>query len=339
MNLSIWNDEFWLPQNTTWQNFHELEQNGVRLPKIRDLLYVYPLAALLYITRLLFEYYIAQPLGRSVGVRDDQLNKQRIDKKSINRSKSPDNIQKQQQRRTKTRMSPLAKFSESTWRFTFYLSVFLYGVLIMKDKIWLWDTRHCWLNYPNHELTNDVYWYYMIELAFYWSLVFSQFIDVKRKDFWEMFLHHIATISLLSFSYIVNFVRVGSLVLVVHDCGDYWLEGAKMAKYARAQRLCDTTFVIFAVVWFITRLCFYPYKVLYTTTFEEMNILGLFPAYYMFNGLLILLQILHYFWFYLICQVAISACKAGKVKKDERSDSEESDDEQDTVDADVDKDK
>ncbi|CAM4893915.1 unnamed protein product [Rotaria socialis] len=70
-----------------------------------------------------------------------------------------------------------------------------------------------------------------------------------------------------------------------------------------------------------------------------MNILGLFPAYYMFNGLLILLQILHYFWFYLICQVAISACKAGKVKKDERSDSEESDDEQDTVDGDVDKDK
>jgi len=64
----------------------------------------------------------------------------------------------------------------------------------------------------------------MIELAFYWSLVFSQFIDVKRKDFWQMFIHHIATILLLSFSYIVNFVRVGTLVLVVHDCGDYWLE-------------------------------------------------------------------------------------------------------------------
>jgi ceramide synthetase len=64
----------------------------------------------------------------------------------------------------------------------------------------------------------------MIELAFYWSLIFSQFIDVKRKDFWQMFIHHIATISLLSFSYIVNFVRVGTLVLIIHDCGDYWLE-------------------------------------------------------------------------------------------------------------------
>jgi len=64
----------------------------------------------------------------------------------------------------------------------------------------------------------------MIELAFYWSLIFTQFIDVKRKDFWQMFIHHIATITLLSFSYLINFVRVGTLVLVVHDCGDYWLE-------------------------------------------------------------------------------------------------------------------
>ncbi|CAF0714312.1 unnamed protein product [Adineta steineri] len=334
MNISIWNDQFWLPENITWNDFSQLEQNGIRLPQIHDLIYVYPLAGILYITRVLFENYIAQPFGRSIGIHDNQSNIKHIDKKS-NHYKSSDN------KRAKrcTRISPLTKFSESTWRFTFYLGIFLYGVIILKNKIWLWDTRHCWLNYPNHSLTNDVYWYYMMELAFYWSLLFSQFIDVKRKDFWEMFTHHIATISLLSFSYIVNFVRVGALVLVVHDCADYWLECAKMAKYARAQRTCDTMFVIFAVVWFITRLCYYPYKVLYTTTFEEMTILGLFPAYYVFNGLLILLQILHYFWFYLICQVAISACKAGEVTKDQRSDSEESDDEQDIIDGDVDKDK
>ena len=108
-----------------------------------------------------------------------------------------------------------------------------------------------------------------------------------------------------------------------------------MAKYARAQKICDILFFIFALVWLITRLCYYPYKfvhsttkknvlfsfvfflsrVLYTTTFEELEILGLFPAFYIFNGLLILLQILHYFWFYLICQVAISAFKEGKVRR------------------------
>jgi hypothetical protein len=51
----MWNEAFWLPPNVTWQNFVELEQQGVVLPRLRDLLYVYPLAGVLYITRFFFE--------------------------------------------------------------------------------------------------------------------------------------------------------------------------------------------------------------------------------------------------------------------------------------------
>ncbi|CAF1074212.1 unnamed protein product [Rotaria sordida] len=307
----MWNEQFWLPRNTTWNDFLELEQKGIRIPQLRDLIYVYPLAGILYIIRVLFEYYIARPIGRAFGIQDTHLRNSHVTR--------------------------LGKFNESFWRFTFYFTMSIYGIIILQNKSWTWDTRHCWLNYPNHPLTDDIFWYYMIELANYWSLIFSQFIDVKRKDFWQMFIHHIATIALLSFSYMVNFVRIGTLVIVIHDCGDYWLEGGKMAKYARAQKICDTLFIIFAIVWFITRLCYYPYKVLYSTTFEELTILGSFPALYGFNGLLILLQILHYFWFYLICRVAISAFKAGKVEKDNRSDSDESDDESSNKNVDIDK--
>jgi hypothetical protein len=128
MNLSIWNEQFWLPKNETWKDFDELEQNGIRVPRITDLLYVYPLAGILYIARVLFESYIAQPLGRSIGVRDKESNIQRIDQKS-NHYKSSDNKRK----KPSTRVSPLAKFSESTWRFTFYLGIFLYGVIILRN--------------------------------------------------------------------------------------------------------------------------------------------------------------------------------------------------------------
>ena len=38
----------------------------------------------------------------------------------------------------------------------------------------------------------------MIEMAFYWSLFFTQFSDVKRKDFMEIFVHHLATLALLT---------------------------------------------------------------------------------------------------------------------------------------------
>ena len=35
-----------------------------------------------------------------------------------------------------------------------------------------------------------------------------------------MIVHHVATIALLYFSWIMNFVRIGTLVLIVHDVAD-----------------------------------------------------------------------------------------------------------------------
>ena len=68
------------------------------------------------------------------------------------------------------------------------------------------------------------------------------------QDWWEMFIHHLATLALLTLSWTtqmfrsgtvvtpsdvyVHVVRIGSLVILVHDFADHWMELAKMAKYA-----------------------------------------------------------------------------------------------------------
>ena len=102
-------------------------------------------------------------------------------------------------------------------------------------------------------MDNDIWWYYMLELSFYWSLSISQFFDVKRKDFWEMLIHHITTISLIMFSWTAHFTRIGTLVMILHDCADHLLELAKLFRYASYRKTCDAIFVVFSIVWVITR--------------------------------------------------------------------------------------
>nr|QFF91223.1 ceramide synthase 5-like 1 isoform 1 [Potamotrygon motoro] len=178
-----------------------------------------------------------------------------------------------------------------------------------------------------------------MELAFYWSLMFSQFTDIKRKDFAIMFLHHLATIALITFSYVNNMVRVGTLVLCLHDAADFLLEAAKMANYAKCQRLCDLLFVMFSLVFISTRLGLFPIWVLNTTLFESWEIVGPYPSWWVFNLLLLLLQLLHSFWSYLIIRItcrAVAKGKAGKwnplhVSKDDRSDIECSSDEEEST--------
>ncbi len=53
---------------------------------------------------------------------------------------------------------------------------------------------------------------------------FEHISGVFLQDFLIMFIHHLATISLISFSYVNNMLRVGSLVMCVHDSSDFLLE-------------------------------------------------------------------------------------------------------------------
>ncbi|XP_048340252.1 ceramide synthase 6 isoform X2 [Sphaerodactylus townsendi] len=213
------------------------------------------------------------------------------------------------------------------WRFTFYMYMFTYGVRLLKQSPWWWNTRQCWIGYPLQPLTPELHYYYIIQLSFYWSLMFSQFIDIKRKDFAIMFTHHIVTVTLLTFSYTVNFTRVGALTLCLHDSVDIVLEAAKLTNYCKCQRLCDILFLMFAIIFIITRLGIYPLWILNTTLFELPAVIGTFPSWSIFIILLLVLQVLHYFWTYLIVKAAYKAFSKGKAR-DDRSDVESSSDEE-----------
>ena len=217
--------------------------------------------------------------------------------------------------------SQLDKFAETGWRWTYYTSILIWGITTLWTKTWLWNITDCWYNYPYHYVDSDVWWWYMAELSFYWGLLITQFIDVKRKDFWVMFVHHAATIILMSFSWTCNFFKVGTLVLLIHDIADIFLESAKLCKYGGAQKASEGFFGSFAVSWFVTRLGIFPTWIMYSVTVEAPQLVQYFPAYFIFNGLLSLLLLLNIMWAYYIIQaVYIALIGKSSIAKDTRSD-------------------
>ncbi|KOB78804.1 LAG1 longevity assurance-like protein 6 [Operophtera brumata] len=251
--------------------------------------------------------YFFAPFGRSLGINNTRLKK------------APSNPKLEA---VQDKPSTLVKFCENMWAITFYVYSFSFGLYVMWDKEWLWNIDHCFIGYPHQSLTGDVWWYYMIITAFYWALIISQFWDVQRKDFWQIFVHHNATIALLSFSWVCNIYRIGTLIVLLHDWSEILLNAVKAAKYAAFQKLCDYLFAVFTVVWIVTRLGMYPFYIIWSSIIRAPMVMPKFPACF-FNFLLCLLLVLHLYWTWLIFQVAYKAIRSGKMEGDIRSSSSE----------------
>ncbi|XP_072223910.1 ceramide synthase 5-like [Leuresthes tenuis] len=342
----IWSEKFWLPENVSWANV-EHPPPGTEYPRPRHILYALPLAVGVLLIRQLFERLVAKPCAHILQIQAGVLRRAQPNAalERLYQSKTcPDSRQLEELskrldwderkiqrwfrvRRTQDRPSMQKKFCESMWRFSFYLGIFIYAICHLWVSPWMWDTRQCWHNYPLQPLSPGQYNYYVAELAFYWSLMLSQFTDIKRKDFVIMLVHHLATIFLITFSYGNNMLRAGTLVMCAHDASDIFLEAAKLANYAKYQRLCDGLFVVFSISFFLTRLVIFPFWIIYSVMFESWEIIGPYRAWWLLNGFLLVLQTLHIIWFYLIARIAIKAIFKGKVAKDERSDVESSSDE------------
>ncbi|KAJ8950754.1 hypothetical protein NQ318_011247 [Aromia moschata] len=339
---TFWSEYIWLPPNITWADIAPNASMDIQHTDYRDLFFPLPMALIILGLRYLLEKYWFGPVGISLGIKDTRPKKapeNPVLEKAYAQSKKWKHKQMQglakqldmserqverwlRLRKGQNKPSTLTKFCENSWRCLYYTFSFTYGITVLWDKPWLWDINECWNGFPHQNVTSDIWWYYMISMSFYWSLCVSQFFDVKRKDFWQMFIHHIATIILMWLSWVVNVFRIGTLVLVVHDCPDIFLEATKMAKYAGYQRLCDALCAILTVLWIVTRLGIFPFWIIRNTSIDAPKIVPMFPAYYIFNSLLILLLLLHCFWTYLILKLVYNSLKAGKMEGDIRSSSD-----------------
>ncbi|KAI1723430.1 TLC domain-containing protein [Ditylenchus destructor] len=318
----LWSSWFWLPEGTTWDAFKSNET--IQYPQFRDLSYSILAGIILLAVRICFECFVYLPIGYYGGW---------MHRKQSLCTRMVDHIHQLIGYGSNT--NKFRRVAETAWRFTFYTSIWVVGLCVLWDQPQLWDVNSSYRDWPNHHIPDKIWYYYIVETGFYWALLFSTFaFDVRRSDFWEMMLHHMVTIFLLSMSWTINFVRVGTLILISHDSADILLELGKLFRYARWSTSTTIVFVILFVCWTGTRLVYFPFWVIHSMLFEAPkfvqksyrweNLLQRPMVPRLLMIMLCVLLILHLFWTFLLLKIAAKSLKSGV--DDIREDSESEDD-------------
>lgn len=237
----------------------------------------------------------------------------------------------------------IRKFKESAWKCIYFLSAEILVLSLTYNEPWFTNTKYFWVGpgdqaWPDQKLKLKLRGVYMYAAGFYTYSIFALiFWETRRSDFGVSMGHHVATVILIVLSYIFRFARVGSVVLAIHDASDIFLEIGKMSKYSRAETLASLAFIFFVLSWILLRLVYFPFWVLWSTSYEVVQTLDKEKHaiegpiyYYMFNTLLFCLLVLHIYWWVLIYRMLVKQIQArGKLSEDVRSDSEDEDEHED----------
>ena len=106
--------------------------------------------------------------------------------------------------------------------------------------------------YWNHH-TSIVKTYYLMQLAFWFSMIFVTLVEPWRSDTLFMMIHHFITTFLVCSSFALGHIRPGTAILVEQDLADIFLPLAKCFRYLNLPNIGDIWFALFAVSWYPTR--------------------------------------------------------------------------------------
>ncbi|XP_050500557.1 ceramide synthase 5 isoform X1 [Diabrotica virgifera virgifera] len=208
--------------------------------------------------------------------------------------------------------SKLTRFTTSCKKLIWYSFIWTFGVAVLWNKPWLWDINASWTDFGNDPVTIDLFLYGNLTVLYYSSELLSQlFLDVRRKDFWIMFIHHITAIAVVAIIWIFKLHRIGSLAPLLHDVNDIIVELSKCLKCLKYPKWPEIFFEFFAISWVITRLIILPFWYIRACLEDSQGALSQASVYYVWNGLFLVLMFLHCIWTVMIFKVIRMIIQSG----------------------------
>lgn len=232
----------------------------------------------------------------------------------------------------------VARFMEQAYTAIYYSIFGPFGLYVMyHTPIWYFNTSAFYEGYPHKTHTADFKAYYLLQAAFWaqQAVVLCLQLEKPRKDFRELVLHHVVTLSLIALSYRFHFTYMGLAVYITHDVSDFFLATSKTLNYLDVSFI-GPYFVLFMASWVYCRhwinirilisiITEFPYIGPYVIDWEGGSYKSPIAQLITF-GLLASLQAVNVFWLWLIVKVArryvFPSAEGGKLE-DVRSDEED----------------
>ncbi|XP_050687718.1 ceramide synthase 6-like [Eriocheir sinensis] len=347
VSAAVWREDFWLPNNYTWDDLQNNEE--LQYPSSYEV-WLYPVvigALLALLNHWWLEPSVIAPLAKWAGLSalkpPHPPNNSTLESLYKHYStKVPQSILEEASRTQSMGLQEAERWlrdrkrADRTTKYDIFLTLgtsliynvlFLLGaVAVVSNKPWLWNIRLCWEGYPILPVGRGVRWNYLLITAHYYCLLMSEAIRPRRKNDGRLkiMLHHVFTLQLLTFSWVCNFTRVGMLVLLVHLVADIPLLIAKMCKYAGREAAANVFFACFLLSWLATRCYLYPFWVMHSVFFEATAYMFM-PSAYVFLSLLIALLGLNLSWTFLILRMVFRTFITNTPLRDLHDDDDEDD--------------
>ncbi|KAL1894970.1 sphingosine N-acyltransferase lag1 [Ceratocystis pirilliformis] len=151
--------------------------------------------------------------------------------------------------------SKQARFMEQMYSAIYFGCLCPFGMYVMsRTPVWYYNTYGMYENFPHRTHEAIVKFYYLFQAAFWaqQAIVMILGLEKQRKDYKELCLHHVVSLTLIALSYRFHFTYVGLAVFTTHDISDFFLATSKTLNYIDSP-IVGPYFFLFMCVWIYCR--------------------------------------------------------------------------------------